>query len=275
MSRTSAFERHKEAAYAKHGIDPNKPPKEKKEKEKPEKKEIVVRGSELLNKERPFPKPKRTEPPENGEWIMPRINGGYTKITFENGEKHGPVSHWISQEVYPDICTMETYYQHNVLHGPCRTYNSHGVLESTFTYSHGKIDGLLTQYQPSGVKAFECWYVNGIQEELMRCYDMYGDINHECMYKNGQKHGRSVTYFPQNGGVCQVSHFKDGLPVDEEEMFYTDGQLRQTIPFKKGCPIAYPTQLDQNGKPMNQPSKTPFPKRDPLMPHAPWDNSEA
>ena len=83
-------------------------------KKKKEKTKLVIDKSKKLERQKSPKKIQRTEPPENGEWTMPLLGGDYFKVTFENGEKHGPVSRWTKD----NICTMETYHSHGIMHGP-------------------------------------------------------------------------------------------------------------------------------------------------------------
>lgn len=275
MSQPSSFDDYKKAAFAKYGVDPskNQPNKPIPRTDPPPLVQPVDKAS-LMPDMGGLKRVERTSPPENGVWKMPLRSGKYFLITYVNGEKHGLVTQWSDK----DVCLMEAYFSHNVLHGPCRIFDSYGRIDTALTYVNGAIDGYLVAYQQSGVISYESWYVQGVQEGLMRCYNQFGDVAQESMYKNGQRHGRSVTYFPKNQGPCQIVYFENGLQTGLEQTFYPNGALMQSVPYTAGCAETYPKPLDPQGAPIVDPIGPPEPllrKADPLMPIAPWEAQPA
>lgn len=272
MSPPSSFEDYKKEAFAKHGVDPTTSPPTNAAKpiEPPPPLVPPVDRAALMPDMGGLTRVERTPPPQNGIWRMPIMSGKYFLITYVDGKKHGLTTHWSDK----DICLMETHFDRNVLHGPCRIFDSYGRITMALTYVNGMIEGYLVGYQTSGVISYESWYAKNVQEGLMRCYNQFGDVAQECMYKNGQRHGRCVTYFPKNQGPCQIVYFENGLQTGMEQTFYPNGVLMQSVPYTAGCAEDYPTPLDPEGKPIVSPlsPSKPLPRvEDPLMPTANWD----
>lgn len=266
MNPTSQFDKCKQEAFAKHGIDPNKknePSKKSESSFDPPKKPFEPPDMGGLQR------PQRTTPPDNGVWRMPLLSGKYFMLTFVNGEKHGIATQWSDK----DVCTMETHFEHNILNGPCRLFDSLGRITTAFTYENGLMHGYLVSYQPSGLIAYESWYVHGVQEGLMRTYGQYGDLVQECTYKNNYRHGACITYFPKNQGVCQIAYFENGLQTGDEQLFYPNGNLMQVVPYKDGLAKEYPNPVDMDGKPIVNPYTVTKPPSSAasLTPPAPWD----
>lgn len=271
MSPSKSFDDYKKDAFAKYGIDTSPKPSPTPQKPSdPPPLVLPVDKTTLMPDMGGLEATERTIPPENGVWKKPLRSGKYFMITYVNGEKHGLVTQWSDK----DICLMEAHFNHNILHGPCRIFDSYGRITMALTYVNGAINGYLVAYQQSGVVSYESWYVDNVQEGLMRCYNPFGDVAQETMYKNGQRHGRSVTYFPKNQGPCQIVYFENGLQTGDEQTFYPNGVLMQSVPYQAGCAESYPQPLDPQGKPIISPigPTNPLPRQaDPLMPSAHWE----
>lgn len=279
MSPTSQFDKYKETAFAKYGIEkPSSSDANETKSENPPSHVQDENASDKVSAQKNrisdlvgLPRLDRGIPPKNGVWKMPLLSGQYYMLTFVNGIKHGLVTMWSEK----DVCLMEGYYDNNALSGLFRTFDSLGRITMAFHYTQGKLNGYLVSYQPNGLLAYESWYVDGAQEGLMRSYNQFGELAQECMYHNGYRHGKCVTYFPKNQGPCQISYFEKGLQVGEEQLFYPNGVVMQSTSYKDGLPVSYPSPVDIEGKPIANSltqAKPPLPSN-PLGMSAPWDNS--
>ncbi len=193
-----------------------------------------------------------TEVPTDGVYEIHQ-NPGKLVVTYKDGKKNGETV------IYDEDNKIRNrmMYQDDQLHGQMIIYQEGSeAVDMTMVYKNNILDGPMKGFYPSEEKRFEGTYVKGKLEGDFIFYDEFSDICQKTTYKGGLRDGVSATYFPksQGGGACQVSHYEKGLLVQNQDMFYSTGELLQRTPYQKGKATAYPSILNKDGKALINPA---------------------
>ncbi|MFA8433339.1 MAG: toxin-antitoxin system YwqK family antitoxin [Marinifilaceae bacterium] len=64
-------------------------------------------------------------------------------------------------------------------------------------------------------------------------YTVDGKLHSKLEVSHGKINGWATTFYP-NGKVMTKCKYQEGIPMDEETMYYKSGKIYRIIPFKDG-----------------------------------------
>ncbi|NOY36987.1 MAG: toxin-antitoxin system YwqK family antitoxin [Chlorobi bacterium] len=133
-------------------------------------------------------------------------------------------------------------------------YYPNGQVSSEGTMRNGKPDGYWKTYYVTGVKKSEGKRINFILDSTWVFYNQAGDTIEKINYKNGRKNGFYIKYGNCKHGIQYSGCIKSKeLYVNDKregnaEYYYSTGELKQEIFYKKGYKEGIAKEYNKNGE---------------------------
>ena len=191
-------------------------------------------------------------------------NGQPLAITwFKNGLEDSIYQAW-----YPSgELSTEGHYSNGEKTGAWKYFYRDGS-RTVEQYAFGEENGLETRYYPNGKKEYEIAYKDGKKEGLAKFFDPGGTLLYQMRYKGNQPVGYSYldskdsllpeipvvrqaarikALFP-NGKVSAEFEYRDGSYFGDKKLYYTSGQLRESMHWEYGILEGPYTSYFPNGQ---------------------------
>ena len=121
---------------------------------------------------------------------------------------------------------------------------ANGKISSEGTIRNGKPDGYWKSYNEKGILKSEGNRKNFELDSLWKFYDADGKLMVEISYSAGKKNGIKTSYLDKE---VMKENFRDDVKEGYTRYFYSDGKLKQEIPFVKGLEQGYGKEYGPDG----------------------------
>ena len=128
--------------------------------------------------------------------------------------------------------------------GFCKFHYSNGKISSQGLLKNGKPDGYWKSYYENGKIKSEGNRLNFELDSVWKFYNEDGKLLVEINYKNGKKNGIKTTWLDKE---TVKENFRNEIKEGYTRYYFTNGKIKQEIPFTKGLEQGYGKEYDSDG----------------------------
>lgn len=138
------------------------------------------------------------------------------------------------------ICAQDTLQKN----GYVKFYYPNGKISSEGTLRNGQPDGYWKSYSEKGEIKSEGNRKNFELDSLWKFFNQEGKLLLEIYYKSGKKDGLKITYLDKE---TVKENFQNDVKEGYTRYYYTDGKIKQEIPFIKGLEQGFGKEYAPDG----------------------------